>query len=126
MTDLAAEYRRLLDDWDHARRFEQSVALETDAATRATAAEMTRLAFDRIQGFRRNLATAFDMLVKCKLACDPNGDAALEMVLGEGMVQALDQRFARWQAVADALVKKVAAMEAEMKYLRKVQLARTA
>lgn len=124
MTDLPTEAKRLMDDWSEAQRYERSVA--NDPKSKATAKEMTQLAIERILAFRRDVAATFDLLIRCKVAVDKGGDATLEMVMGEDIKQAIDQRISGWHEIAAALTKKVTALEHEVKWLRKVQLARSA
>jgi hypothetical protein len=121
VVDLKKEWLRLLDEWDKAKRVEQSLCLSKDHAAKERASRVVQFSFEKMQAFQRDMADTFDMMIRCKIAISPDGDTALSMVLGDEIAISLTRRFGIWQKVADSVVSKIESLEREVMKLKKSQ-----
>jgi hypothetical protein len=119
MTDAAAEFVRLLEAWDTARKSEAALTGNDSPATRQKARQITEFSHAKLVRFQQQQAEAFDIMVRCKMAICPDGDTSLEMVLGDSIRASLEHRLTQWQQVATELTRQVEMLKREVAQLKR-------
>lgn len=119
ISDSGREYLRLLEAWDQARKAEQQLTERDPPAVRAKARQITEFSFQKLEQFYVGQAAAWDVMVRAKKYLCPDGDTSLELVLGENIRLAIDQRLSNWQRVATELTKQVESLKHEVTQLKR-------